>query len=153
MKILLIKSVEDLGTGGDVVDVANGFARNYLIPNRLAVRATRGAIKNAEQYRKKAAANQARILSEAEVLAGKISGFVCTLKASVDENGQQADSAHIDLLKKEGYEVSVDYVKNVRHYTMVLRRNSRDVQRYQENEMIEKMPNSSDWHPNALQSL
>lgn len=47
----------------------------------------------------------------------------------------------------------VDYVKNVRHYTMVLRRNSRDVQRYQENEMIEKMPNSSDWHPNALQSL
>ena len=88
MKILLIKSVEDLGTGGDVVDVANGFARNYLIPNRLAVRATRGAIKNAEQYRKKAAANQARILSEAEVLAGKISGFVCTLKASVDENGQ-----------------------------------------------------------------
>lgn len=47
----------------------------------------------------------------------------------------------------------VDYVKNIRHYTMVLRRNSRDVQRHQENEMIEKIPNSSDWHPNALQSL
>ena len=47
----------------------------------------------------------------------------------------------------------VDYVKNIRHYTKVLRRNSLDIQRQQEKEAMEKIPNSSDWHPNALQSL
>ncbi len=123
MKILLIKSVEDLGTGGDVVDVADGFARNYLIPKKLAVRATRGAIRNAEQYRKKAAADQARILSEAEVLAGKIRGFVCTLKASVDENGQLYGSIterHVsDVLIAAGYDVDPGHVLLVEHIKTV----------------------------------
>ena len=114
MKVLLTKSVEDLGSGGDVIDVASGYARNYLIPRKLAIKASPGAIRNADQYRKKAMENQARILSEAEELAGKIGGFVCTLTASADESGQLYGSIterHIsDVLTTAGFDVDPGHV-------------------------------------------
>ncbi len=47
MKVILTKAVEDLGAKGDVVDVADGYARNYLVPKKLAVKASAGALKQA----------------------------------------------------------------------------------------------------------
>ena len=52
MKIMLIQDVPKLGQIGDVVQVKNGYGRNYLIPQQFAVLATKGAIKQAEQLRK-----------------------------------------------------------------------------------------------------
>lgn len=52
MKIILMTDVEDLGRKGDVVDVADGYARNYLVPRSLAIKATRGALKEAEALRR-----------------------------------------------------------------------------------------------------
>ena len=52
MKIILKDTVENLGKRGDVVDVADGYARNYLLPKSLAMPATRGALRQAEATRK-----------------------------------------------------------------------------------------------------
>ena len=51
MKVILTKPVEDLGEKGDVVDVADGYARNYLVPRKLAVKASEGALRQAEAMR------------------------------------------------------------------------------------------------------
>ena len=52
MKIILTTDVEDLGYKGDVVDVADGYARNFLVPKGKAIKATRGALKEAEALRR-----------------------------------------------------------------------------------------------------
>ena len=51
MKVILTKELKGKGGEGDVVDVAQGFAVNYLIPNRLAIAATKGELKQLEQRR------------------------------------------------------------------------------------------------------
>jgi len=51
MKIILTKPVEDLGEKGDVVEVSDGYARNYLVPKKFAVKASDGALKQAESMR------------------------------------------------------------------------------------------------------
>jgi large subunit ribosomal protein L9 len=78
MKIILTTDVEDLGHKGDVVDVADGYARNYLVPKGKAIKATRGALKEAEALRRarleqerleKAAASQvAEALADSRVV-------------------------------------------------------------------------------------
>ena len=52
MKVILQREVEKLGAPGDVVDVADGYARNYLIPRKLAAPASEGAVKHAQQLRR-----------------------------------------------------------------------------------------------------
>lgn len=88
MKILLIKTVETLGTAGDVVSVAPGYARNYLLPKKLAVIATPGSLKMAASL--KAAAQQKEMEENraAEALAAKIKDTVLSFSATADENGQ-----------------------------------------------------------------
>ncbi len=78
MKVILIDTVDGLGLKGDVVDVADGYARNYLVPKSKAIKATRGALKEAETLRRsrqeferveKAAASQiAEALADSRVV-------------------------------------------------------------------------------------
>ena len=78
MKVILIDTVDGLGHKGDVVDVADGYARNYLVPKSKAIKATRGALKEAETLRRsreeaerveKAAASQiAEALADSRVV-------------------------------------------------------------------------------------
>ena len=69
MKVLLIQDVDNLGYAGDVKAVANGFGRNYLLPQNLAVLATPGALKQAETIRKTAEAHRARETEDARAIA------------------------------------------------------------------------------------
>ncbi len=88
MKVLLIKAVDSLGTPGDVVTVAAGYARNYLLPKKLAVVATTGSVKMAASLK---AAAELRVKEEnkaAEILAGKLRETVLAFSATTDENGQ-----------------------------------------------------------------
>jgi len=114
MKILLIKSVEDLGLGGDVVDVADGYARNYLFPRNLAVKATPAAVKSAELYRAQALKEQSRISAESQALADKLKDFVVEIKASADDNGHLYGSVTerqiSNNLVENGYEIDVEQV-------------------------------------------
>jgi large subunit ribosomal protein L9 len=74
MKVLLLQDVDNLGLAGNIVKVANGYGRNYLIPQQLAVLATAGAIKQAESVRKAGELRRAREKGEAEAIAGQIEG-------------------------------------------------------------------------------
>ena len=60
MKVVLRDDVENLGTKGDVVDVADGYARNYLVPRGLAMKATKGVLAQAESMRRSRAAKEVR---------------------------------------------------------------------------------------------
>lgn len=79
MKILLIKDVHKLGRAGDVKKVANGYGRNYLIPQGFAVLATPGAIKQADRIRQKADEQRAILNQEmagiSKILEGKMVSF------------------------------------------------------------------------------
>jgi large subunit ribosomal protein L9 len=88
MKVLLLKDVYNLGRAGDVKKVANGYARNFLIPQKMAVLATVGATSNVERI--KSAANKQRELVNEEMsgLAAQIAGLELIFKAKVGEGGK-----------------------------------------------------------------
>ena len=74
MKVILTKDVKDLGAKGDIVDVADGYARNYLVPKSFAVAATAGALRQAEGMRRarEEAARKAR--ADADAMAQSLVG-------------------------------------------------------------------------------
>lgn len=88
MKVLLIKDVYKLGRAGDVKRVADGYGRNYLIPQGLAVLATEGALKQAERIRQKAAAQRAILNEEMAAVAEKLQGITLVFAARAGETGK-----------------------------------------------------------------
>jgi large subunit ribosomal protein L9 len=88
MKVLLIKDVYKLGRAGDVKRVADGYGRNYLIPQGLAVLATEGALKQAERIRQKAAAQRALLNEEMASVAEKLQGITLVFAARAGETGK-----------------------------------------------------------------
>ena len=88
MKIILQKPVEKLGDPGDVVEVADGYARNYLIPRSLAIRAHRGADKQAETLRRSHLSRQNQKKVEFEALAAKLIASQVTISARAGEEGK-----------------------------------------------------------------
>lgn len=88
MKVLLKKDVENLGYAGEVYKVADGFGRNFLIPNGMAVVASPGMLKQAEGWRKKAEAHRAEQRAEFEALAASIQAVRLNFVARAGENGK-----------------------------------------------------------------
>ncbi|MEW6033532.1 MAG: 50S ribosomal protein L9 [Chloroflexota bacterium] len=76
MKIVLLQDVHNVGRAGEVKNVADGYARNYLMPRGLALQATPGAVKVAEMQKRAAALRQARTEVELAELAANIEGKV-----------------------------------------------------------------------------
>lgn len=88
MKVLLIKDVYKLGRAGDVKKVADGYGRNYLLPQGLAVLATPSALKQVEQIRTQAAASRTALNQELSSVAERISNLVLTFPARAGETGK-----------------------------------------------------------------
>lgn len=88
MKIVLRDDVENLGRKGDVVEVADGYARNYLVPRGLAMKATKGVVAQAESMRRNRAARDARDRDAAQATAGTISGIRIEIPARAGEGGK-----------------------------------------------------------------
>lgn len=88
MKVLLVKDVYKLGRAGDVKKVADGYGRNYLIPQGLAILATAGALKQAEHIRNQAATTRAAANQEMSGLADQLSKLVLTFPAKAGETGK-----------------------------------------------------------------
>ncbi len=88
MKVLLIKDVYKLGHAGDIKKVADGYGRNYLIPQGLAVMATPAAIKQVDQIKKKADLFRAQMNTEMSTLAEKINGVTILFASKAGETGK-----------------------------------------------------------------
>jgi large subunit ribosomal protein L9 len=88
MKVLLLKDVYKLGRAGDVKKVADGFGRNFLIPQKLAVLATPGAMKQAERIRQNALTERARLNQEMGTVAEALSAVTLTFSARAGETGR-----------------------------------------------------------------
>ena len=72
MKVLLQKSVDKLGEPGDIVEVADGYARNYLVPQGMAVKAAKGAVKQAESLKRAHDSRQTKQKTEYESVASTL---------------------------------------------------------------------------------
>ena len=88
MKVLLIKDVYKLGRAGDIKKVADGFGRNFLIPQGLAVLATAGALKQVERIRSQAEIHRTEQNSELKDLAAHIHGVTLVFNAKAGETGK-----------------------------------------------------------------
>ena len=88
MKVVLREDVANLGNKGDLVEVADGYARNYLVPKGLALKASRGAEKQAESMRRNRDARDRRDREAAEAIASQLSGRSVTVLARAGEGGK-----------------------------------------------------------------
>ncbi len=88
MKVLLIKDVYKLGRAGDVKKVADGYGRNFLLPQGMAVLATPGAMSTAERIRAKAAEKRAILNNEMGAVADLLKNVHLTFNARAGETGK-----------------------------------------------------------------
>jgi len=83
MKVFLLKNVANVGRVGEVKEVADGFGRNYLIPNKLALLATPSSLKTAEAQLQKERQEEEHFATELSQIAKQLEGFPITFKAKV----------------------------------------------------------------------
>ena len=88
MEVILLERIEKLGQMGEVVNVKNGFARNYLLPLRKALRATKANIAGFENQRSQYEAQNIELRHEADGVAGKLDGLELVVIRQASESGQ-----------------------------------------------------------------
>jgi large subunit ribosomal protein L9 len=88
MKVILIQEVAHLGRVGDQVDVARGYARNFLIPRRLAVEATSSNLRALEQFKAHAKQREEQLKQEAESVAERLRGLTITIARPAGEQNR-----------------------------------------------------------------
>lgn len=123
MKIVLRQPVPKLGEVGDVVSVAGGYARNYLIPRGLAVPATKGNVKQADTWKQSKSARQAREVTEANEVKAKLESEPLRVTAQAGPDGRLFGSITTTqiaeaIATKLGIEVdrhSIDLGEPIRH--------------------------------------
>lgn len=101
IEVLLMDQVEGLGIEGDIVKVADGYARNFLFPKGIASEVTEGKKRQIEKKRNERLAQLKKEKTAAEELAKKIEGIECTIAAKVGENGKMFGSVGVpQILEK-----------------------------------------------------
>lgn len=109
MQVILKTTIEKLGREGDVVNVADGYARNYLIPHKLAIEATEKNRRALEHEKKIELDREVKHKKDAERLASELANVSCTIKVKAGENDQlfgsvtNADIA--EVLAEQGYTI------------------------------------------------
>ena len=111
MKVMLIKDVYKLGRAGEVKRVADGYGRNYLLPQGLAVLATPGALKQSERIKAQATVRREALNEEMSVVAEQLSGVMLTFTARASETGKLYGSVTTQMIadslsEKTGVEIN-----------------------------------------------
>lgn len=114
MEVILLESIEKLGKMGDKVNVKNGYARNYLLPQKKALRATEANMAYFEAQRVALEMHNQEVLGKAAELAGSLNGFSAVLVRQAAETGQLYGSVTIrDIaaaIKEAGFDVARRYI-------------------------------------------
>ena len=109
MEVILREHVEHLGERGEIVKVAAGYARNYLLPRKLALPATEGNRRHVERERKIVEQREAQTKAQADALAAQLTALDITIARRVGETEQLYGSVTsgdlADFLKAKGFEI------------------------------------------------
>jgi large subunit ribosomal protein L9 len=132
MKVILLNDVKSLGTTGTVLEVADGYARNYLLPRGLAAEASKGSLALLEQQRKAKARRDAEAIADAQELAGKLEAAILSVPAKSSGNGRLfggvtnanvSEAIHRDLgIDIDRHKIEVpDNIKSLGSYPVEIR--------------------------------
>jgi len=114
MKIILLKDIDKLGSKGDIVEVKDGYARNYLIPKGFALEATPYNLEVFEKKKRQEEIKYEKRKKEALVLAEKISHLSLTLPVQAKEDEELYGSVNQKMiskaLKEEGYDIDEEKI-------------------------------------------
>ena len=114
MKVILQKDVKDVGKVGDLVNVSEGFARNFLFPRKLASEATEKRVKEWEHLKRVADAKKKKAVAERQALLNKINGVAVKFKMQAAESDKIFGSVTTTDVSKElekmGYSVDRGYI-------------------------------------------
>jgi len=109
MKVILLDDVAKVGRRGEVREVSDGYARNFLIPKKLALGASAGNLKNLDHIKTQQDAKAARVKSDAEALGGRIEALVYEERRQASEEGKLFGSVTaqdvVDFLARNGIEI------------------------------------------------
>ncbi|MBU1292257.1 50S ribosomal protein L9 [Patescibacteria group bacterium] len=115
MKIILLKDVEKLGKKGEIKEVADGYARNFLIPNKKAILATKNEIIKLEEQKEIKAQQAEQELSKYQQIATQLDGLELEILAKVGEEeklfGTVTANQIVEKLKEQGIEVQKNQIK------------------------------------------
>ena len=101
VEVILRESVENLGKRGDVVQVANGYARNYLLPKKIALKVSPSNIRQIEQEKRKLEARQVKALGAARDLAQALEGLSITIVRKVAEDEELYGSVQVSDIAQQ----------------------------------------------------
>lgn len=109
MEVILIQEVKKLGKEGDIVVVADGYARNYLVPGGLAIVANKANLKRVDTIKRKKFIQEQKELEQANKLAEKLASISCTIPMQVGEDDKLFGSVTAQdiakALEREGIEI------------------------------------------------
>ena len=119
MKIILAKDIKKLGEAGSVVNVADGYARNYLLPKNLAILATKYNLSKVEAIVKEAEAEKLALENEYNALIQKINEVTLTFTRKADENehlfGSVSETYIVKALAEKEVEVHKSFINMDKH--------------------------------------
>ncbi len=130
MKVILLADVKEIGKKDAIVNVSDGYAKNFLFPRKLALEADEKNLAQLRQREDKRKAQQAQELAEAKALAEKISQISLTLKEKAGENGKLYGTVTVqeiaDGLKAKGFDfdkkkITCDHIKEIGSYAAVIK--------------------------------
>ncbi len=114
MKIILLKDVDKLGKAGDVKQVANGYGRNFLIPKKLAVLATKSELSKLDQQKKIEVEKAEEELFRFQEIASQLDGLEVEIKAKAGEEGKLfgaiTPTQVVKSLAERGFEIDVKHI-------------------------------------------
>lgn len=115
MKVILLKDVEGLGKKGEIKNAADGHARNFLIPKKLAIIATNKAVKELEAEKESEAQKAEQELKQIEEVVSQIDGLEIEIPVKVDETGKLYGSINdqkiSQFFKDRGFDVKKNQIK------------------------------------------
>lgn len=95
MKIILMEDVPALGKRGEVREVANGYARNYLLPKKMALPATPGNVKNLEHLKRQRERAESKVREAAQATADRIAGLTLSVATRASDDGRLFGSVSV----------------------------------------------------------
>ena len=115
MKVILLKDVEKLGKKGDIKEVADGYARNFLIPEKLAVLASKSEIAKIEAQKEVETKQAEEELARYQEIATQMDGLELEIPVKIDEDGKLFGAINVsqisEKLQEKGFEIKKGQVK------------------------------------------